>query len=127
MSVIARSALSEALLHFAEVESTRTHFEVLGLEAIQVLKNALSSRSRTALFFELLKTGSDHDLFFLRLNFAENLREDIFRFFFSENTYALCPWSLASRESVLGKSVLGFGLEFFLCPWPQTLCSRLHL
>ena len=47
----------------------------------------------------------------------------------------LCPWpwsraflSLASRVSVLGNTVLGLGLGFFLCrwPWPRALCPRLH-
>ena len=35
----------------------------------------------------------------------------------------LCPWSLASR-----RSVLGLGFEIFLCswPWPRALCPRLH-
>ena len=52
-------------------------------------------------------------------------------FFFN---FVLGPWlwprpilSLASRGSVLKKSVLGFGLEFFLSPWPQTLCPRLQV
>ena len=55
---------------------------------------------------------------------------------FFENTCAcvLGPWlwpraslSLASRGPVLGKAVLGLGLGFFLCPWPQALYPRLHL
>ena len=61
-------------------------------------------------------------------------------FFFLESTCAcvLGPWpwpraflSLASKASVLGKAVVGFGLGFFLClwpwPWPRALCPRLHL
>ena len=51
-------------------------------------------------------------------NFSEAL------FFIGEHL-RLCPWSLASRVSVLGKAVLG--LRFFLCPWPWVLCPRLHL
>ena len=60
--------------------------------------------------------------------------------FFLKNTCAcvLGPWpraflSFASRGSVLGKAVLdlGFGLGFFLCPWPsrwpRALCPQLHL
>ena len=56
--------------------------------------------------------------------------------FFFESTCAcvLGPWpraflSLASRVSVLGKTVLGLSLGFFLCPWPWpgALCPRLHL
>ena len=60
-----------------------------------------------------------------------------FFFSFFWRALALCvlgPWpraflSLASRVSVLGKAVLGLGLEFFLCPWPwpRALCPRLHL
>ena len=48
-------------------------------------------------------------------------------FFFFGEGLRLCSWSLASRVSVLGKTVLGLG--FFLCPWPwpRALCSRLHL
>ena len=46
------------------------------------------------------------------------------------------PWSwhrplmpMASKWSVLEKSVLGLGLRFFLCrcPWRGTLYSRIHL
>ena len=72
-------------------------------------------------------------------NFCEDLF--FFFFFFFWRALALCvlgpwPWpraflSLASRVSVLGKAVLGFGLGlgFFLCPWPwpRALCPRLHL
>ena len=34
---------------------------------------------------------------------------------------------LALKGSVIEKSVLGLGLGFFSSPWPQRLCSRLHL
>ena len=48
-------------------------------------------------------------------------------FFFSGEHLHLCPWSLASRGSVLVRAVLGLG--FFLCSWPWfwALCPRLHL
>ena len=128
------------------MESSRTQFEVLGLES-QVLGLSLGveakkfskmpcSRPRTALFFNLLKMGQDHDLFssseislkicdFLRKDcffgeymkfcrkFAFFIREDFF--FFLENTSAFWPrpsLSLASSGCILGKSVLGLG--FFL-------------
>ena len=51
--------------------------------------------------------------------------------FADHNLEKLCPWSLAlaSRGSVLEKSVHGLGLRFFSSPWPwpRRLCSRLHL
>ena len=87
-------------------------------------------RSRTALFFDLLKMGQP--FFFFVRNFAEILRFSR-RPFFGDHCLARCnlgPWpraflSLVSRASVLSKSVLGLG--FFLCPWPRALCPRLHL
>ena len=112
----------------------------------QVLENCTVLGSRTALFFESLKLcwktpknlqnlfclflleiawKNLWGLFFLRSpeNFFENL-------FFLEHLH-LCPWSraflsLASRGSVLGRAVLGLGF-FLVCPWPLSLCSRLHL
>ena len=47
--------------------------------------------------------------------------------FTDHNLGKLCPQSFTSRGSVLEKLVLGLGLGFFLSPWPQTLCPRLHL
>ena len=102
----------------------------------QVLENWPVLGSRTALFFELLKFCGDRlknfweDLFFFFGDRLKNFCEDLF--FSLESTCAcvLGHWpraflSLASRVSVLGKAILGLG--FFLCPWPQTLCPRLHL
>ena len=96
-------------------------------------------RPKTALLFDLLKMGQNHDLCFFHLNLRGNfrfLREDLFslfenarnfaenlqvfcaKTFFYENTCALCSWflaltnpALASRVSVRGKSVLS--VSFF--------------
>ena len=65
------SKLAACLL--AEVESSRTHFEVLGLDASrpQVLKNWLVLGSRTALLFELLKFCGALEKFFGKRFFVE--------------------------------------------------------
>ena len=111
----------------SEVESLALASKVKSLALAsrpQVLENWPVLSSRTALFFELLN-------FF----FGDRLKNFCEDFFFGEHK-RLCPWSwpraflsLASRESVLGKAVLGLGLGFFLCPWPwpRALCPRLHL
>ena len=94
----------------AEVESSRTHFEVLGLEG-QVLGLEVSSprklacpRLEDSTFFELLKFRGALEKFF----------GDLF-FFFGEHL-RLCPWFLASSIPVLG-------LENVCprkgCPWPR--------
>ena len=100
----------------------------------QVLENWPVLGSRTAVFFELLKFCGALEKFFRKRFFVEiawkiyvktffffgdrlkNFCEDLF--FFLETTCAcvLGPWpraflSLASRVSVLGKAVLGLGLE----------------
>ena len=47
-------------------------------------------------------------------------------FFFSFGEHLrVVSLALASSIPVLERSVLGLG--FFLCPWPQALCPRLHL
>ena len=116
----------------------------IGLERPQVLENWPVLGSRTALFFKLLKFCGAVEKFFGKRFFCGNHLKNFCVFFwfvktfffFLESTCAcvLGPWpraflSLASRVSVLGKAVLGFGLEIFLCPWPwpRALCSRLHL
>ena len=126
--------------------TSRKHFEILslgleskvfglGLEAYQSSKMPCP-RSRTALFFDLLKMGKVMTCSFLRLGERQRLRGKQMKVFFFrtpetqqkiamfwaktffclflENTCALCLWSLASRRSILGKSVLGLGLGFFL-------------
>ena len=103
------------------MEFSRTHFEVLGFGyKSQVLGlEASSPRPRTAPFFESLKfcwktpktlRKICETFFFLRSP------ENILKTFFLEKAYALCSWSLAlaSRESVLEKSVLGLGLDPFV-------------
>ena len=89
----------------------------------QVLENWPVLGSRTALFFELLKFCGALEKFLGKRFFVEIARKifvKTFFFFFLESTCAcvLGPWpwpraflSLALRVSVLGKAVLGFGLE----------------
>ena len=114
----------------------------------QILENWPVLGSRIALFFELLKFCGAVEKFFWKTFFCgdrqKNFCVDLSFFFFNrlknflESTCAcvLGPWpwpraflSLASRVSVLGKTVLGLGLGIFLCPWPwpRALCPRLHL
>ena len=61
--------------------------------------------------------GEDLHVFFFGnlLKFAENLQKFWAMSFCFENTFALRLWSLAlaSRGSVLGRCVVGLGLEFF--------------
>ena len=68
-------------MSLASTTPSRTHFEVLGLNG-QILGPGLeASKSlkmhypwpRTALFFDLLKMGLGHDLFFFVRNFTKNL------------------------------------------------------
>ena len=107
------------------MESSRTHFEVLGLKAYKSLKMPCP-RLSTALFFELLKTGQGHNLFFYAWNFAESLRFFARRRLFFRKTSARCvlgPWpqaflSLASRGSVLESRFL---------PWPRIFFVSLTL
>ena len=101
--------------------ASRTHFDVFGLEG-QVLGLEASSprklpcpRSKTAIFFELLKFCRSLKKIFENLFFGDCLKRP-FLFFFGEYL-RLCPWSwpraflfLASRGSVLERAVLGFGL-----------------
>ena len=104
----------------------------------QVLENWPVLRSRTAVFFELLKFCGALKKCFGKRFFCGNRLKNFCKDLFLESTCAcvLGPWlwpraslSLASRVSVLGKAVLGLGLGFFLCPWPwlRALCPRLHL
>ena len=110
--------------------------------------------SRTVLFFDLLKMGQGRSWPILfRLEERQRACEKIWRHFifwrtlkisekfpkfWSERPFfslprgLLDPWpraflSLASREPVLEKVVLGLGLRFFLCSRPPSLRPRLHL
>ena len=135
----------------AEVESSRTPFEVLGLEGqVLGLENWPTLGSRTALFFELLKFCEALEKFFGKRYFVEiawkifvktfffffffwrSPKKFLWRrffFFFLEST---CAWSLALSIPVLGLECVCPRkscpwLRIFLCPWPRALCSRLHL
>ena len=109
----------------------------------QVLENYPVLGSRTALFLNRWNfvgkrqkpRGKSAKTFFLVFSSRDWLKknfEDLFRlkqkfedlFYFFWEHLRLCPWSLASRGSVLG-----IGLEIFLCPWPwpRALCPWLHL
>ena len=138
-------------LKLTEVVSSRTHFEVLGL-GLEAYKSSKMPcpRSRTALFFDLLKTGQGHDLFFFFVlvnarDLAVNLWKpfffwktieiswkicDLFErrpfffffffFFFLQNTCALCPWSLALASNI---PILGLkrACPREVGPWPRIL------
>ena len=98
---------------------------VLGLESVCPRKDCPWPR----IFFVSLVLGLEHSCPWPRECLSSerlSLASDFF--------CVLGPWpwpqvflSLASRVSVLGKTVLGLG--FFLCPWPwpRALCPRLHL
>ena len=104
----------------------------------QALKNCPVLGSRTALFFELLKFCGAPKKFFERRFFLEIAEKILVKTFFFGEHLRLCPWSLA-----LASSIPVLGLErvcplkgcpwpwpwprIFLCPWPRTLCPRLHL
>ena len=122
--------------YWSEVESSRTHFEVLGLRLEALSPRKLPCpRLEDSTIFEplkfcwktpetLRKICKDLFFWFPQVEIAwKKFFEDLFFFFFGEHL-RLCPWSLAlaSRGSALG-------LEFFLCPWPwpRALCPRLHL
>ena len=120
-----------AMRYIAEVESSRTHFEVLGLEG-QVLGFGLETSSPRKLacprlenstIFWIVKILWSAWKIFWKAFFVEIAWKIFVKtfFFFSESTCAcvLGPWpwpraflSLASRVSVLGKAVLGLG---FFC------------
>ena len=90
---------------FLEVKSSRTslasrtHFEVLGLEAYKYSKMPCP-RPRTELFIDLLKMGQDHALFFFIWNFTENLRFSARRPIFLEH-FRVVSLALVSTIPVL--------------------------
>ena len=135
--------------------SSRTHFEVLGLEASSPRKLACPRLEDSTIFEPLkfrwkmpetlrkvckdlflvssskdrlkkiLKTFSPEKKF-LRPFFWDCLKKNLENLLFFGEHLRLCSWFLASRGSVLG-----LDLEIILCPWPwpwsRALCPRLHL
>ena len=102
-----------------EVESSRTHFEVLGIEG-QVLENCPVLGSRTAHFFEVLKfCRSPEKKFYLAFFNEERLKKFLEELFFGEDL-RLCPWP---REG-LSSEELSLALDFFVS---LALSPRLHL
>ena len=110
---------------YAESESSRTHFEVFGLEGqvpgLEACKFSKMpcSRQGTALFFELLKMNHGHDLFLLYLGELQKPRgkfvKTFFSFFFGE--------SLKFRGKFLVSGAMNFFCGehlrvLFLGPWP---------
>ena len=95
-----------------------------------------SSRPRTTLFFDLLKVGQDHCLFFSTAEISRKICDFLRKDLFFQNTCALCPWfsALASIIPVLGLEKVcppkvgpWSWPRVFLCPWPRALCPRLCL
>ena len=105
------------------MESSRTHFEVVGLGL-----EASSSRKLPCPWLE-------HNTIFELLKFCRWPEKNFWRPFFVNNcACVLVPWPraflfLVSRGSVLRRAVLGLGVGFFLFHWPgpRALCPRLHL
>ena len=127
----------------AEVESSRTHFEVLGLglEASSPQKLACPRLEDNTIFWFVKILWSAWKIFwktFFCGDRPKNFCEDLFFFWEQSCACVLVTWpwpraflSLASKVSVLEKAVLGFGLGLGLFlrpwPWPRALCPRLHL
>ena len=106
------------------MESTRTHFEVLGLEASSPRKLACPRFEDSTIFWIVKILWSAWKIFVKTFFFGDRLKnfcEDLFFCFFRR---ALALVSLASSIPVLG-------LESVCprkgCPWPRALCPRLHL
>ena len=104
-----------------KVESSRTHFEVLGLglEASSPRKLACPRLEDSTIFWIVKILWSAWKIFWkttFRGDRLKNFCEDLFFFFFGEHL-RLCPWSLA-----LASSIPVLGLESVCprncCPWP---------
>ena len=95
--------------------ASRTRFEVLGLKTNKSSKT-LCPRSRTVLFFDLLKMGEGHDLFF-GLKFCVEFAIFCAKTFFLEHLRVV---SLASASSI---PVLGLERvcprKVGSWPWPR--------
>ena len=136
-SIKATRLLRSSLLWVSEVESSRTHFQVRGLEAYKSSKIALSSAKNSTIFW-IIKISLENARNLVenlrRLFFRDRLKKNFDHLFFGEHL-RLCPWSLALASSI---SVLGLERvcprkgcpwpwpRIFLCPWPRALCPRLH-
>ena len=119
------------------MESSRTHFEVLGLglEASSPRKLACPRLEDSTNFWIVKILWSAWKIFWKTFFCGDRLKnfcEDIF-FLDSSCASVLGPWpwpraflSLASRVFVLGKAGLGLGLEHS-CPWPQRCLSSERL
>ena len=88
------------------------------------LGNRQNPRGKTFFFGERL-IFAENRCILARKPFLFEIAKIILGTFFLETTCALCPWpraflSLASRGSVLERSVLGLGIGFFLCPWHRS-------
>ena len=107
-SIKATRLLRSSLLWVSDVESSRTHFQVLGLEAYRSSKIALSSAKDSTIFW-IIKISLEY-----ARNLAENLRRPFFRDRLKKNFDHLFFW----RTLALVPLVLGLGLEH-ICPWPR--------
>ena len=113
----------------------RTHFEVLGLEALKSSKMSYP-RLEDSTFLVSLKMSHGHDLFLLYLGnrqkprgkfgksfffFGSRLKNFLGNFFLGGEHLRLVFLTLASRSRSLALA------SDFLCPWPRRLRPRLHL
>ena len=124
-SIKATRLLRSSLLWVSEVESSRTHSEVLGLglDAYKYSKISLSSAKDSTIFW-IMK---------ILLENARNLAENLSRPFFRERLKKKIRWPFFWRTLTPVPLVLGLEhfcpwprLRIFLCPWPRALCPRLH-
>ena len=112
-----------------EVESSRTHFQVLGLglEASSPRKLPCPWLEDSTFFSKSLKFSKSPEKTILEGVFYWRTPEKNFQRPFFLRTLALeplvlehsCPWP---REGLSLASDF-----FFVCPWPRALCPRLHL
>ena len=104
-SIKATRLLRSSLLWVSEVESSRTHFEVLGfgLEAYKSSKIALSSAKNSTIFW-IIKISLEN-----ARNLAEILRRPIFRDRLKKNFWWPFFWRTLAPVSL----VLGLGFGFF--------------
>ena len=106
--------------------ASRTHFQVLGLEASIPQKLPCPRLEDSSYFFEWLKFCRSAEKCFSRPFFFWRSTEKKFLRPFFRKTLAFVSLVLGLGSSI---PVLGLGLGFFLCPWPwpRAFCPRLHL